>query len=904
MQNQSRGKMQYNTSELVKLISAKSDINNPDLWLPLWMHAQDTAGIIEKLVNRWITRPVKTGLNLSDKEIKQTAVFVAMLHDIGKCTALFTDKITRYSPRIRSLLQQGGINFNNTFLDPSKSPHAIVSQAILLNNSCPKGIASIVGSHHGKPPEISEFPEDQLDIYSYNCYGKQESLWLDLWNKFLEMGKTKAGIDDIAQLPVISQPAQVLLSGLLIMADWLASNTEYFPLVNIETDFLQKDLIYPSRVDEAWNKLNLSKPWETETLSFTLDESDFEQLFGFEPNNIQKAVIDVTNEQSSLGILILEAQMGSGKTEAAFAAAQILASRNGSGGFFLGLPTQATANGIFPRLIKWAEKHSSTMESSVKLAHGAAYLNADYQDILFKEKQNDDDIGSSLYVHHWFDGNKKSLLADFVVGTVDQLLLAALKQKHVMLKHLGLVAKVVIIDEVHSYDPFMNKYLDRMLTWLGKYGVSVILLSATLPEKRRNGLLNAYFGNNTPGEQYNTSNHSYPLLSWTEGNEICHKSIQASDYKLSIICRSLEDTNITSFLHENLTDGGCVGIIVNTVKKAQLLGKQLSEEFQDHEVIVFHSQFDAIDRINIEEKLIKCLGKSSTPEQRNNLIVVGTQVLEQSLDIDFDLMLTDLCPMDLLLQRIGRLHRHPNRVRPNHLSKAKCVILTSRNNIYDKWLLKRTNMLLSDKITLPDDISKLVQETYREDFAPEELTPELMADLEQYKKNCISSYEKAEHNCIELPKNTRTPTLDGWLDRSLSLKDLSEAMVRDSGPSIEVIPLQMCDDEGIKVVTANDQNLVLRLTHVPSREEISPLLKHRLRLPFALTHGGIIMQTIEELENQNKQLFSQWHTDKILRRELFLLFDAQNSYSLCGFNLSYSQDFGLICTKEQENGER
>lgn len=907
MQNQLREEMKYKISKLAQLISAKSDVNKPDSWLPFWMHAQDTVGIIEKLVDRWVTHSVKAAINLTDKEIKQIARFIGMLHDIGKCTVLFTSKITRYSPRLKNMLHNNGINLDIEFLDPSASPHALVSQSILINKSCPKGIASIIGSHHGKPAAHSEDIKAHIEYYSWNCYGNQESVWQDLWNEFLEMGKAEAGIDDLTQLPVLSQPALVLFSGLLIMADWLASNTDFFPLIDIETNLIQSDSIYPNRVNEAWKRINLPKPWQPKT--FTLNETEFKEVFGFAPNSIQKAVIDIANEQIEPGLIIIESPMGSGKTESALAAAQIYASRNGSGGVFLGLPTQATANGIFPRLIKWATMQSSAIENTVKLAHGAASLNSDYQAMLFKEKQNDDDTSSSLYVHPWFEGNKKSLLADFVVGTVDQLLLAALKQKHVMLKHLGLVGKIVIIDEVHSYDPFMNKYLDRMLHWLGKYKVSVILLSATLAENRRNSLLNAYIGNSTINGQDNTNDYSYPLVSWTNGKEICHKTIHETGSRLSVNCIPLEDTNIASFLHENLADGGCVGIVVNTVKKAQSLGKQLTLEFPDHKVIVFHSQFDSADRICIEQKLLKYLGKSSTPEHRNNLIIVGTQVIEQSLDIDFDLLLTDLCPMDLLLQRIGRMHRHPNRMRPARLSEAKCAILTSSDEnlrantlIYSKWLLNRTNMLFSNKITLPDDISKLVKETYRESFAPEELTQKQMSELDRYKEDCKKSYNNAEKYCIPSPGTSRIPTLNGWLDRSLSLNELSEATVRDSDPSVEVIPLKICEDNAARFVSTQNKDIVLRLTHNPSNEEFNLMLKHKIRLPRALTHGGIILRTISELENNNNRLLSQWRTDKKIAQELFLLFDTHNSYSLCGYKLTYDKDFGLICIKEQENG--
>ena len=217
--------------------------------------------------------------------------------------------------------------------------------------------------------------------------------------------------------------------------------------------------------------------------------------FGFAPNAVQRAVLEAVDTAAEPGILILEAQMGVGKTEAALAAAEIMANRFGLGGVFFGLPTQATANGIFPRLLGWADTQSEeTLPQAIKLAHGMAELNESYLRLQGRGVQLEEDAQEEhqVQVHQWFRGNKQALLANFVIGTVDQLLLAALAQKHVMLRHLGLAGKVVIIDECHAYDTYMNCYLDRALEWLGWYKVPVILLSATLPARRRTELVEAY----------------------------------------------------------------------------------------------------------------------------------------------------------------------------------------------------------------------------------------------------------------------------------------------------------------------------------------------------------------------------------------------------------------------------
>lgn len=219
--------------------------------------------------------------------------------------------------------------------------------------------------------------------------------------------------------------------------------------------------------------------------------------------------------------------MGVGKTEAALAGADLLGSRNGCGGLFFGLPTQATSNGIFPRIEEWASKEADAeqMVLGIRLAHGAAEMNDEYRSLFHGTASTDeDDDRESLWVHPWFEGRKQALLADFVIGTIDQLLMAALKQKHVMLRHLGLAGKVVIVDECHAYDAYMNQFLYRALNWLGAYGVPVILLSATLPYAKRTAMIRSYRGLQTsvPAEKKEPwmCSKDYPLLTWTDGRDI------------------------------------------------------------------------------------------------------------------------------------------------------------------------------------------------------------------------------------------------------------------------------------------------------------------------------------------------------------------------------------------------
>ena len=255
--------------------------------------------------------------------------------------------------------------------------------------------------------------------------------------------------------------------------------------------------------------------------------------------------------------------MGVGKTEAALAAAEVFAGKCGSGGLFFGLPTQATANGIFPRIRTWAEEQvavqgESKEKLSIRLAHGKEELNQDYADLLEAGKGEftgdaciGEDEDQALVVHSFFRGRKQVLLSDFVIATVDQILMAALKQKHLMLRHLGMAGKIVIIDEVHAYDAYMNVYLERALCWLGAYHVPVILLSATLPASRRIDFVDAYLNTSkreirerekrfTQGEEADWRySRAYPLLTWTDGKEVHQKGLQLQSASRSVAIRHI-----------------------------------------------------------------------------------------------------------------------------------------------------------------------------------------------------------------------------------------------------------------------------------------------------------------------------------------------------------------------------
>ena len=575
----------------VRLFAGKTDPVNSGFWLPLWMHLRDTAGIMVYLVQRWLPDSVRQHIGLDEDLLTQTACFLGWVHDLGKISAAFQGPMMAHLPEPRQCLEKY-TTLSYREQNRKYSRHALASEAILRWLKCPNGLASVAGAHHGKP-QTGKDVLDQLGDEEEGCWESnywpegEQKFWESCWRELFDYALQESGFSSVDELPQLTIPAEILLTGLLIMADWVASNTRYFPLIPVEE--VGSDTLYPARVNRAWEALDLTSPWEAQ--SDVSDPGAFEQRFGFPPNEVQRAMLEAVSQAQEPGMFILEAQMGVGKTEAALGAAEILAKHGGEGGIFFGLPTQATANGIFGRLLAWAEKQPDGLEHSIKLAHGMAELNEAYlrlqQDTVRVEEDleadPDADPESRVMVHQWFRGNKQGLLADFVIGTVDQLLMAALQQKHVMLRHLGLAGKVVVIDECHAYDAYMNCYLDRALTWLGRYKVPVILLSATLPVKRRVELVRAYLnGRTAPDGSWQTC-RGYPLLTWTDGKQVEQMTIPLETEPRRVETFPLTEEQLTDTLRSALREGGCAGVIVNTVKKAQAIAARLRAELPEFE---------------------------------------------------------------------------------------------------------------------------------------------------------------------------------------------------------------------------------------------------------------------------------------------------------------------------------
>lgn len=904
----------------------KNRVNSIPKWLPLMIHLNDTMEVCGLLYEYWLSEGVKDFLHESVKShsndnallLKNLCKFLGATHDIGKAIPIFQFKPSIYNDKelddiIIDNLKKAGFKNIDLFSYNKKEnlPHNQSGQYILDKFGVNFCVANIVGAHHGRP--LSRFISDECFSYSSSIYQDDNinsdlaKSWQEIHKNIFDWAMSACDFTYASDLPLISQPGQVILSGLLIMADWIASNEYYFPLINTDDYIADNDRVQSGF--DKWYK-DRAKSWKPEGYFKEIYQNRFD--FINEPRVAQSKVSEEINNIENPGIIILEAPMGMGKTETALVAVEELAQKTGRTGMFFALPTQATSNGIFSRVMDWI-KHTDGGKS-IRLIHGKAQLNEEFFNLpKSRNIYEDGEIG----VNEWFAGRKLSILDDFVVGTVDQILLAALKQKHLMLRHLGFSNKVVVIDEVHAYDAYMSVYLYQAIRWLGAYRVPVVILSATLPIEKRNQLLETYMVGT--GYKFKTipkpdkfeTNEAYPLLTYNDGEIIKQfddfEKEYGQDYK--IIKKSKKQSeDIVRLIKEITPDGGIVGVIVNTVKKAQNFAKKCVYEFGEDNVDLLHSSFIATDRYKKEKDLINSIGKNKNrPDFK---IIIGTQVIEQSLDIDFDVMITDLAPMDLILQRMGRLHRHENAKRPNNLKDPKVFVLNCSNYDFDKsstyvyseYVLFRTEYYLPDIINLPNDISRMVQLVYSGKTL--DIDDNLRITYDRYKEKSEREIVDKEKRAMSyrigapLKKVSEEKVISDWLKNSNHEAESSDikasAQVRDSIDTVEVIALKACNG-GYEFF---DQDGLLDPSDNKTAMEIA---KRTIKLPLALYYGHGIDKIIHELEKYYLENFSNWDNQNWLKGSLAIIFDEKNEFKILDKTLKYDVKYGLKLIKEDEN---
>ena len=647
----------------------------------------------------------KFGFILRDTGLtKDAIVFLACSHDVGKISLDFQQKC-------RAWLEREGLSDaakNGSWATLYTRTHPQISQHSLKKFFFDHGLGSritgavwsaIVGAHHGNVREVPTsrplILKQQEKVLEAERQKALSEFYFDCQSpRFEEVGKESAGIWAVA--------------GLLVLADWIGSDESFFSSSQELTD---QEIV--QKAQQAVDSIGLGGPQIRHGLTFA-------DIFnGRSPYAMQS---DTHELVSKGGVYVVEAPMGMGKTEAALYAAYKLLDSGDATGIYFALPSQATSNRMFLRFAEYAQKICSEF-SPTTLLHGNSWLETDLKRLAIPDSV----FGENNY--NWFNGSRRAMFAPFSVGTVDQILLSIMPVKFFQLRRFALENKVVIIDEVHSYDSYTGTLVAYLCRELPKLGCTVIILSATLTDKSRCRLLDL------ADLAEDESILPYPRLTGVRQSVVAEeKTPPAPADKTVRICHE-DSGRIAQIVSDSVLKGAMVLWICDTVDSAQKcyldLKKRLPNDKDEPYCGLLHARFPFFVRDRLEQEWMTRFSFGS--KAAHGAILVSTQIVEQSVDLDADIMVSELAPTDILLQRLGRLWRHSKEKRVVaepllYLIDESCSLeelksaskekieraLGAKGYVYSPYILLRSAEAWTNRsaIKIPGEIRQVMAETH------------------------------------------------------------------------------------------------------------------------------------------------------------------------------------------------
>lgn len=617
--------------------------------------------------------------------------YLAALHDIGKIEASFQSAAGEMAERLKA---EG---LGETVFGETRFRHEQTGAAVMRRIWRSQGqdktachtFSLLLGAHHQRTSGKASLSADtRMAVFHREFEERMRSIF---WK------------EETFRMPAVTEGAEgameALVLGLLMLSDWIASGNLFSDaelwisqrdaqgqIRQKIREFLRESGLQPCRVF-----------WKEDFCSVWPDIPQ-EKI---RPLQAETEALLAAEKRCSL--LLLEAPMGEGKTEAGLYVAARMAPRWGKDGIYYALPTSAASGQMAERMRRWFQDNA--VPDTVRLLHAMAWM-----------EEPDGTIEDDSELRQWLQPLRRGLLGQYGVGTMDQAMLGVSKAKYSVLRLLGLSNKVLVMDELHAYDVYMSEFILLLLQWCRALEIPVVMLFATLTPQLKCKLLRPY--------TKNVLSKGYPQITavWEDGAVTEHR-ITNTARKQTIAISLLPVLNcpekIAGAAMDLTKQGGCICVLMNTVLQAQAVFSVL-ERFYDGDLLLFHSQFPVQRRLEIEKACIQKFGK----EKRNRpsrAILVATQVVEQSLDVDFDAMITATAPMDLLLQRIGRVFRHEETRRPEHLQKPSVQVLVPEDGkfggdklVYPEDLLHQAIRILQDKssVRIPEDLEPLVAEGY------------------------------------------------------------------------------------------------------------------------------------------------------------------------------------------------
>lgn len=768
------------------------------IWHPLVYHSLDVAAVAAAWWNESpvIRRTFLTAFNWPEQQIGQlrawTLFFIA-LHDVGKFDIRFQLKALEaiaaawpeFDPESHGLSAKDITGFDHGWAGiawANQEYRQWVGQGDTNRetwDALMPWMAGVTG-HHGDFHLPSHIYPAEADVIIINHDRAARHAFVnELANLFLI--PVGLGLQDIP--PGCSSSAQAWLAGFCSVCDWIGSNTDAFPYRCLKTAATLPDY-FNSRVEEiksaGWlHRFGLLAQAGAYGGVNALLKQDAGEL----PRGVQVLVDDLP---SAAGMTLIEAPTGSGKTEAALAYAWRLLADGVADSIVFALPTQATANAMLLRAEVFAKKVFGN--ANVVLAHGKRNFNEAFQRLVESGGRTNAQgkIEAAAQCAAWLASSRKRVfLGQVGVCTVDQVLLSVLPVRHKFVRGFALNKSVLIVDEVHAYDAYMHGLLGEVLRRQKATGGSAILLSATLHAGARAKLLEAWGSSGADAAPYPALWHA------TQGAAACltvPENQRPLRREVAIDCLKLPGAFPDEALLENIVAaaelGALVVVVMNLVDDAQRLARVLRDR-TSQPVDVFHARYRFRDRQKKEQGVLKHYGRDA-PRGRGR-ILVATQVVEQSLDLDFDWMLTQICPVDLLFQRLGRLHRHQRDNRPIEFEFPRCTVLSVEDADYDLHkviygntrVLWRTEQLVigADRIVFPEAYRDWIEQVYqRDDWADE---PEAIA----HEHDVFRALQR-QRQADALRRSTMT--VSQFRDED----SIATGLTRDGEMSITILPIQ------------------------------------------------------------------------------------------------------------------
>ena len=826
---------------------AKPDREDGPQYHPLPYHCLDVAAVGQSWWDKspFIRRAFAQ--DAPEDHARAWVLFFLALHDLGKFDIRFQLKARNALESLRPDFDFSAVSTRDSesyYHGPAgyawfaQGYQAIFGIPQIKNRThfeCWKEWLAAVAGHHGIVPRDGQGSTIDGRFATETVKAHDRSARLEWFKALEELFLTPAGFS----LQDIPLPASPLLAGFCAVCDWLGSNAEpgFFEYDDKRHDILQD--YWELRLPIAEKALAM-----TGLVQAPLHTGGFTTLYEFKPREVQTLIDDLSPTPS---LTLIEAPTGSGKTETALAYASRLLAAGLAENMIFALPTQATANAMLTRL----EQVAGILfpeAANVILAHGKARYNPHFDALKQQAKHMTAQGKESATMHcaEWLaQSRKRVFLGQIGVCTVDQVLLSVLPVKHAFVRGFGLGKSMLIVDEVHAYDSYMYGLLAEVLQRQRETGGSAILLSATLPYHQRQMLAQSW-----GGDVEQTAD--YPLITQISVNgqrapsPVLPEQEKPDERTVKLALYSAPDMLPDAVLLEEILAAARVGakvaVICNLVADAQSVAQRLREQ-TTIPVDIFHSRYRFLDRQDKEEEVLQRYGKKRKAGGR---ILVATQVVEQSLDLDFDWMVTQLCPMDLLFQRLGRLHRH-KRQRPNGFESPRCIVLTADKDnyggseaIYCKAILWRTQQLLQEhtELLFPNVYRPLIEQVY--DEAPWKNEPEAITEaLNEHLGRAMAN----RHEALRLVRTAINPFDDE--DEKVTVLTRAGEMnlnvlltTEDGQSSLSVLEAQLDQLEDWEQA----EIVALHSVPVPAswRNDLPPAKDGPIRLPMHETENGLL----------------------------------------------------------------